>query len=299
MNARLVPLLLAGLALTAYAQDKGKVESYDVKFEFKANIILVTGSINGKEGHIFVFDTGAEKNIITPQAAQACGVSMGQGGLGTPELGLGGGKVPNCESAIMDPPQLHPLRQYGVNYSGVIGYPFLASFVTRFDYRNQKLTLTPASKAPKLEKTGKSTLAPFKFVRSLCLLENIKVNGKGPYTFLLDSGASETVVMPDAARELGLQGKMVPSQTVGQVEQVKLDALSCGDAEVKGIEICVYDPPQARPLKAANGGKLDGLLGRSFFDKFLLTVDYRTNQILLEPIDGGASTPPKKKKKGK
>jgi hypothetical protein len=302
MQKRLVALLLASLALASYAQDKGKVESFEVPFEFKANIILVKGSINGNDGHIFVFDTGAEKNIITPTAAQQCGVQMGGGGLGTPELGVGGAKAQNCESAIMDPPQLHPLRQYGVNYSGVIGYPFIANFVTRFDYKNQKLLFTPASKAPKSEKPAKGWICDFKFVRSLCLLENIKVNGKGPYTFLLDSGASETVVMPDTARELGLKGQMVPSQTVGQVEQVKLDSMACGDAEVKGMEICVYDPPQARPLKAANGGKLDGLLGRSFFDKFLLTVDYRTKQIVLEPIDGGGSTPPKKqtpKKKGK
>lgn len=282
---------LAFAALLTFAQDKS-VPSYTVPFEFKANVIILKASINGKDGRTFVFDTGAEKNMITPKAAQECGVTGSAA-----DLSLNGALVKNCESVVTDMPQLQPLRQYGVDYSGVIGYPFLANFVITFDYKKQQLTLVPAAKAPKLEKTGSIPLIDFKIVRSLIVLECVKVNGKGPYTFLLDSGASETIVMPDAARDLGLKGQMVPSETVGQVEKVKLDVLSVGEAQVRGLDICVYDPPQARPLKAANGGKLDGLLGRSFFDKFLLTVDYRSKQIKLQPIDSKPENkikPPKK-----
>ncbi len=288
MARRLVLALPLIIAAQVLAQDKA-AQSYTVPFEFKANVILLKGTVNGKPDRIFVFDTGAEKNLLIPSAAQECGVSGNSA-----DIDLYGAVAKGTEVVVTDLPQLQPLRQYGVNYSGVIGYPFLAKFITTFDYKNQKLIMVPADKAPKFEKKDKNWILDFKLVRSVILLENIKVNGKGPYTFLLDSGASETVVMPDAARAIGLQGQMVPSQTVGQVEQCKGQTIAAGDAEVRGIDVCVYDPPQARPLKAANGGKLDGLLGRSFFDRFLLTIDYRNSQIKLESFD--AKPEPAKKK---
>lgn len=261
----------------------------EVAFELKANVILVTGSINGKPGHIFIFDTGAEKCCITPPAAAACGVSPGAGGLATPDIALGRAEAKGVETAVMDPPQAQPLRTaYGVNYSGIIGYPYLSRFVTTFDYKNRRLRLTPADKAPKLAALGAADrLVPFKLVRSLILFEDVKVNGRGGHTFLFDSGASESVVLPDAARALGLRGEPTQS-SAGPIEKATLDTLEVGGARLEKLSVAIYDPPQARPLRAANGGKLDGLLGHSFFEKFLVTVDYRTHEVLFTPHGAAA-----------
>jgi len=268
------------IPILALAQDP---EVHTVSFELKANVILVTGSINGHPGHVFIFDTGAEKCCVTPKAAAASGVAAGgAGGLATPDLTLGGATAKGVEAAVMDPPQAQPLRTaYGVDYSGIIGYPYISRFVTTLDYKNQRITFVAADKAKKVE-AGAGQLASFKLVRSLILFEDVKVNGQGGLTFLFDSGASETVVLPEAARALGLKGEPTTS-SVGPIEKTKLPSLEVGGAKVEGLEVAIYDPPQARPLKAANGGKLDGLLGKSFFEKNLVTIDYRSSQVLFSP----------------
>ena len=274
---RSMTLLIPALVL---AQDS---ETHTVSFELKANVILVTGSINGHPGHVFIFDTGAEKCCVTPKAAAASSVAPGgPGGMATPDLSLGGAVAKGVEAAVMDPPQAQPLRTaYGVDYSGIIGYPYISRFVTTLDYKNQRITFVAADKAKRLE-AGAGRLAAFKLVRSLILFEDVKVNGKGGLTFLFDSGASETVVLPDAARALGLKGEPTTS-SVGPIEKTKLPSLEVGGAKVEGLEVAIYDPPQAQPLKAANGGKLDGLLGKSFFERHLVTIDYRTSQVLFSP----------------
>lgn len=310
----MVPLLVVLLLAPLGAQDKKAKNApppqaapapIEVSFDIVANVIIVKGSINGKEGRTFVLDTGAEKNFITPQAAQECGVTAnGPQGTGTADLGLNGAIAKSSECAVVDAPQMRPLRQYGVDYSGALGYPFLSSFVTTFNYRDKKIFFVPVDKAPKLDKTGsKSVIIDCKFVRSLLLIESVKVNDKGPFTFLLDSGSSETVLFPDTAHANGINGTPT-SSSVGQIEQLKGVTVTAGEAEAKGIDLAIFTPPQAMGLKQANMGKLDGLLGRSFFDKFLLTVDYRTKQIRLDPIDAkpepgkkppATKTPTKKK----
>jgi hypothetical protein len=267
----LIPLLLA--------QD---IE--EVSFELKANVILVTGSINGRPGHIFIFDTGAEKCCITPRAAAACGVTPGAGGLATPDIALGRAEAKGVEAAVMDPPQAQPLRTaYGVDYSGIIGFPYISRFVATFDYKNHKLHLAPVDKTPKLAAVGAADrLVAFKLVRSLILFEDVKVNGRGGHTFLFDSGASESIVLPDAARAIGLKGEPTQS-SAGPIEKTTLETLEVGGARLEKLGVAIYDPPQARPLRAANGGKLDGLLGHSFFEKFLVTVDYRSREVLFTP----------------
>jgi predicted aspartyl protease len=293
MRTRRVACALLALAIPLLAQDSG---GYTVPIEFKANVIIATATVNGKPGQLFVVDTGAEKNFLTPQAAQACGSN------GAADVDLNGASVKGVEMIIMDPPQMHPLRQYGVNYAGCLGYPFMCNFVVTFDYKNKKLILVPKDKAPKLEadKDRKSWIVPFQLARSVIFLDG-KVNGKDQ-VFLLDSGASESVLFPDSAKALGIRG--TPKQSsLGPVEEATVDSINVGGAEVRNVKLAVFNHPATGQLRQVSGRHVDGLLGHSFFEKFLLTLDYRTKEIRLSSLEGspapkkGSTPAPKKKKK--
>lgn len=75
------------------------------------------------------------------------------------------------------------------------------------------------------------------------------VNGQGPFNFILDTGASETVITPRVAQKLGVSSFPVSSrQRKGRVQSV-----SVGKATVEDLPVYVYDPPQALPLRLDKG----------------------------------------------
>jgi hypothetical protein len=272
----------------ARAQEK---DSFIVPFETKQNLILVKGQIGELKDLTFILDTGASVSVITPKYAKKAGISR-NGMLSQAEnVGAGDAVVESLQCAIMDPPQAQFMRTgMGVDYAGILGYTYLNQFVTTFDYKKKQLTFTPKKSAAKLEAEAKdSWLCKFKLVNNIIMVEGM-INGKGPYSFIFDSGASETIMTPETAEELELKGEKVQS-SFGNVQQSKVDSITCGDAEVKGLKVFVLDPPQAQPLKMM-GAHYHGILGAPFLRRFLITLDYRAKRIRLT-LNSGEPEPEK------
>ncbi len=120
---------------------------------------------------------------------------------------------------------------------------------------------------------------PFELTNHIILVKG-EINGKGPQTFVFDSGASETIVTPETAEALGIKGSPAGNgMTAGRAETVSL-----GGATVKNVQVVIWDPPQAQPLKQL-GVTYNGILGYSFLSQFLVTLDYRRKVITLAPHD--------------
>ncbi len=92
------------------------------------------------------------------------------------------------------------------------------------------------------------------------------VNGRGPFSFLLDSGAGRTMVDPDALRAAG----------VGR----RIDSLAIGDFTAYDIG---YGRLDTRELGAALGRPIDGILGHPVFAGALLTWDFPAGRIVITP----------------
>src|SRR5579864_2978575 len=69
----------------------------------------------------------------------------------------------------------------------------------------------------------------------------VMVNGKGPFRFIVDTGATHSTVSPGLARALGLKPTEVPSIVLNgitgtaQVNAVTIDTLQTGDLIVDGL----------------------------------------------------------------
>ena len=107
----------------------------------------------------------------------------------------------------------------------------------------------------------------------------VKVN------FLVDTGASLTMIPSAAATELGinLNARLptVPVQTVSNVIHVPLivlDSVEVGGMEVKNLTVAVYDVPIFDPYLPGP----PGLLGRDFLGNFRVQVDLNQGFLLLE-----------------
>ena len=109
----------------------------------------------------------------------------------------------------------------------------------------------------------------------------LKINGKGPYRFILDTGAMTTVIADDLSRELSLappEGLHVASPDGGTPPAiVMVDDLRIGDATVEGMIAAVM--PLGSLLNAENAPR--GILSAASFPGYLLIYDYPGRRILI------------------
>jgi len=120
-------------------------------------------------------------------------------------------------------------------------------------------------------------------------LVQVQVNGRGPYTFGIDTGTgTEALVAPALAEELGLStiGTVEAGDPSGknprQLPQVRLAKLSVAGVDFAGITAAVYAPSQAE-------GRCDGRAGRSGASTTLSPVVNRARGH--EAVEGGKLSP--------
>ncbi|CAN5357396.1 hypothetical protein BH10ACI2_BH10ACI2_20080 [soil metagenome] len=111
---------------------------------------------------------------------------------------------------------------------------------------------------------------------------DVKINGKGPYKFFLDTGASATVMDQKLADELNLPTKGTtsigdPSDPHGiTANRNQIDKLEIGGATFTDLIAVSWD---RSPLYKEGAPR--GVLGMPLFRELLLTVDYPKNQIVI------------------
>jgi predicted aspartyl protease len=123
--------------------------------------------------------------------------------------------------------------------------------------------------------SGDSSLSvPFELANNLILLK-VRVNNSRPLHFLLDTGASVSVIDPQTARALGLrsQGKLTLEATGGDVQSglTRAVTLSIQGVSVFKQTLAIIDLDAAGPLF---GFKIDGIIGHDFINNFVVEIDY-------------------------
>jgi predicted aspartyl protease len=114
------------------------------------------------------------------------------------------------------------------------------------------------------------------------------VNGKGPYRFVLDTGASQCVLSPELARTLGIQAE-TEKQAMGAGGPVKIslahvNSLVIGSALENNVQVAITG--EIERIGAAIRAKVDGDVGFNFLKHFRLTLDYRHSLLsLVRPPD--------------
>lgn len=104
------------------------------------------------------------------------------------------------------------------------------------------------------------------------------INGRGPFTMVLDTGASQTVVTPRVANILSAdtrpvnmyaEGSQGQRQSVDRILNVK--TLKIGSVDLQGFEAITLDLTR---IQATLGSSVDGILGAPAFKDVLLAIDY-------------------------
>lgn len=128
-------------------------------------------------------------------------------------------------------------------------------------------------------------LIPFKLVANEILIK-AKVNGEKELTFLIDTGATQSIIDSEVAKSLGIRDSGDFNITTGsgamKMQFMNLDSVRLGDLTINDISVAVA------PLKnfAANLRiKPAGLIGANLLKRFQLTIDYPERKLELRRPD--------------
>lgn len=118
------------------------------------------------------------------------------------------------------------------------------------------------------------------------LMVPVRINGQGPYAFILDTGATVTCVDEQLASALslpevrGVIGTAAGVGGQGGVRLVSVDSLSIGGVRAHELQACVVNLEHLGGI----GLELDGLVGLNVLSQFRVTIDFqRSIVILAEP----------------
>jgi hypothetical protein len=151
-------------------------------------------------------------------------------------------------------------------------------------YRSKAIPLSlPTSPPVPPEITPRSSpkgVTKIPFTPGSPVLVSAKINGSGPITLILDTGADRTMVAPSALSRLGvsfenaLRGVIRGVTGASYAEAVWVNSVEIEEAKVGPLLIVAHDAD----LKGA-----DGLLGRDFLANFNVTIDPKEQVVTLAP----------------
>jgi predicted aspartyl protease len=107
-----------------------------------------------------------------------------------------------------------------------------------------------------------------------------RVNGAGPFEFILDTGAGTSLLSSELAQQLNIKilGTKEGQSAGGKisVSLAKVDSLAVGHAKIEDVEVGIVDLGH---IAKAIGTKIDGDVGYNFLKHFRVTIDYQTGEI--------------------
>lgn len=141
-----------------------------------------------------------------------------------------------------------------------------------------------AAEQPSDKPADKPIVIPFETLKTGHMAVMVKVNGKGPYRVIFDTGAPINLFNNKLAKEAGLL-KDAPKSLlpfVGTVAEVTVKELQVGVEKATNQHAIVMDHPLVE-LMSKRLGPLYGIVGFPFFARYKMVLDYQKETLTLTP----------------
>jgi membrane-associated protease RseP (regulator of RpoE activity) len=132
----------------------------------------------------------------------------------------------------------------------------------------------------------KTFTVPFDLIKTQHMVVNVKINGKGPYRLIFDTGAPDSLVSNKVAKEAGLFTKDTKRPALalfGSMGQFKMKSLEAGNLKAENLSVMVIDHPTVGALASAVG-PIEGIVGFTFFARYRMTIDYEKKEMTFTPV---------------
>lgn len=131
-------------------------------------------------------------------------------------------------------------------------------------------------KVVKLEKFE----VPYQLINTKHVMVRMKMNGKGPYNFIMDTGAPMIVTTTKVSSEIDLK---IKDDHWGYFDSLVLE----GGHEIKDARARVENLFQLQGMNALGvaGHELHGVIGYEVLSRYRITYDFTKDKLEFEPLD--------------
>src|SRR5262245_7004393 len=144
------------------------------------------------------------------------------------------------------------------------------------------LLLAPAVTSADAPEKAKPITVPFELLKTQHMVVNIKVNGKGPYRVIFDTGAPITLLNNKISKEAELSPKGGGLPLFGMRGFANLKTLELGELKAENTQVIVMDHPALADVSKVLG-PIDGIVGFPFFSRFRVELDYQAMTMTFLP----------------
>jgi predicted aspartyl protease/tetratricopeptide (TPR) repeat protein len=273
----------------------------------------------GSEVLRFVLDSGSGMSVVSEETARRLGLrSVARGGLAR-AVGGGGrfdivyGFLSSLEVGEVKianvPVYIRHFFDDKIPVDGYLGLSVISKFLASVDYDKNTFTLVRQRQGEKLDSlkatyqsdspaavgslplVPQSVEIPLRTTSSGFLSGEVRLEGiEKPLNFIIDTGASVSVVSEKLAAEEGMDHYLQPTRmrvfgAAGVADDVKtllLPKVMLGSLTREQINAAVLD---LEPVNETAGFTQSGILGANFLRHFRVTFDFQRGAIKLEPLN--------------
>ncbi|MGI8812550.1 MAG: aspartyl protease family protein [Pyrinomonadaceae bacterium] len=275
----------------------------DVKFELAVDRPVIRLKVNDRDQPMrFVLDTGSGISVISDKTAALLhikpisrgGFAKGIGGSGRfaivygflRQVQIGGVKMRNVPVYI---------RKFqgdgdGQQVDGYIGLSLISKFLTTIDYGTNTFSL--AKKDLTVANADDDAISlPLRLTSSGFLSGEVQLEGiQSPLNFIVDTGASVSVISDDVARletitPFILDGRVRVIGSAGITDDVRsylLPKVSFGKHSCSSVTAIALDLDM---INEASGFEQAGILGGNFLKNYRMTFDFKNSRVIFVPVD--------------
>ena len=264
----------------------------NIPFEYIENHIYLNLEVGGKT-RLWALDTGANMTVLMKEFTAELGLQpegnmKGQGAgnlvdvsfVTMPPFSLPGLEFDEQKVAVIDINKLFRERM-GFEVAGILGYDFLSRLVIKIDYAHELISFYEPDafeyhglgKVFDVELTGSEMHIP------------ITVDGEYGGKWNLDIGAGSMAFHYPFAKEHGfLDRKGILTEGAGAGGTTKSNTVLFKTVEFGGVTVnnLTFSMPLETPKGGFGSGEITGNAGNTLFEHFVMYLDYKDRQIILE-----------------
>ena len=257
--------------------------------------------INNKDEPLkFVLDTGSGISVISLETSKRLnikpvtkgGLARAIGGDGKFEIVYGFLKTVEIGEVKISsvPVYIREFHNKNERIDGYIGLSLISKFLTTIDYGSQAFSLLKKDSIRNEKTTGENLTLPLRLTSSGFLSGEVQLEGvKAPLNFIVDTGASISVISEDVAGLEEVKGfardeKMRVIGAAGITESVSsfmLPRVTFGSHSREKIKAIALD---LDVINEASGFEQSGILGGNFLKNYSVTFDFQKSKVTFIPI---------------
>jgi hypothetical protein len=142
--------------------------------------------------------------------------------------------------------------------------------------------------AARADEPGRSpAVVPFDLLITKHIVVQVKINGRGPYRMIFDTGAPVSLLNSRTAKAAGVTGTNgagVGLSLFGPAAQSSIKKLELGALRAESVPVMVMDHPTVEAVSKLLG-PVEGILGFPFFARYKMTLDYQDRRMTFVPTN--------------